>query len=128
MAVRSGDPIFRMEDLRGKKVGLTKSLNTIKNDWWRVQEHMGIENMLKLDGMTMDDVEIVEFPYPDDWYDDSKMLTPINNPTETWARRDRKHDLAFRPLENALLDGTVDAIYTQARSSSTSRRRRAKSR
>ena len=30
-------------------------------------------------------------------------------------RRDHKHDLAFRPLENALLNGTVDAIYTQSK-------------
>lgn len=30
-------------------------------------------------------------------------------------RRDHKHDLAFRPLETSLLDGTVDAIYTQSK-------------
>jgi ABC-type nitrate/sulfonate/bicarbonate transport system substrate-binding protein len=28
-------------------------------------------------------------------------------------RRDHKHDYAFRPLEKALIDGTVDAIYNQ---------------
>jgi ABC-type nitrate/sulfonate/bicarbonate transport system substrate-binding protein len=44
------------------------------------------------------------------------MLTPpMNNPSELWMRRDHKHDLAFRPLETALLKGTVDAIYTQSR-------------
>ena len=74
MMVRAGDPIFRMKDLKGKKIGLSKSLNTIKNDWWRITEHMGIETMLRLNDMTMDDVEIVEFPYPDDWYGDPKML------------------------------------------------------
>jgi len=115
MAVRARDNIFKMQDLKGKKIALSKSLNTIKNDWWRIQEHMGIESMLRLNGMTMKDVEIVEFPYPDDWYDDPKMLTPINNPSETWLRRDHKHDLAFRPEETALLDGTVDAIYTQSK-------------
>lgn len=115
MAVRASDNLFRMQDLKGKKIGITKSLNTIKNDWWRIQEHMGIENMLMLNGMTMDDVEIVEFPYPDDWYDDPDMLTPINNPSETWLKRDHKHDYAFRPLEKALLAGTVDAIYTQSK-------------
>jgi len=116
MAVRARDQIFRMKDLKGKKIALSKSLNTIKNDWWRIQEHMGIENMLKLNDMSMDDIELVEFPYPDDWYDDPKMLVPpINNPSETWLRRDHKHDLAFRPEETALLDGTVDAIYTQSK-------------
>lgn len=37
----------------------------------------------------------------------------MENPSELWLKRDHKHDLAFRPLETALLDGTVDAIYTQ---------------
>ena len=116
MLVRSRDEIFRMEDLRGKKIGLTKSLNTIKNDWWRIQEHAGIELMLRIHGMTMDDVEIVEFPYPDDWYDKPEMLqVAMNNPSELWLRRDHKHDLAFRPLETGLEQGVVDAIYTQSK-------------
>ena len=43
MMVRARDDIYRIEDLRGKKVGLTKSLNTIKTDWWRIQEEQGID-------------------------------------------------------------------------------------
>ncbi len=102
--------------LAGKKIGLTKSLNTIKTDWWRIQEHAGIELMLRLHGMTTDDVEIVEFPYPDDWYDKPEMLqVTMNNPSELWMRRDHKHDYAFRPLEQALVAGKVDAIYTQSK-------------
>jgi ABC-type nitrate/sulfonate/bicarbonate transport system substrate-binding protein len=65
--------------------------------------------------MTMDDVEIVEFPYPDDWYNDPKMLDPMINPSDLWLQRDHKHDLAFRPLESALEKGVVDAIYTQSK-------------
>jgi ABC-type nitrate/sulfonate/bicarbonate transport system substrate-binding protein len=115
MMVRARDNIFRMKDLKGKKIGLTKSLNTIKTDWWRIQEHAGIELMLRMNDMTMDDIELVEFPYPDDWYDKPEMLVvPMNNPSELWLRRDHKHDYAFRPLEKALLDGTVDAIYNQS--------------
>ncbi|WP_267215899.1 ABC transporter substrate-binding protein [Chelatococcus asaccharovorans] len=114
MQVRARDKIFRVQDLKGKKIGLTKSLNTIKNDWWRIQEHMGILNILKLHDMTIDDVEIVEFPYADDWCDKPEMLVPpMNNPSELWMRRDHKRDYAFRPLEKALLAGTVDAIYNQ---------------
>ena len=115
MLVRARDPIYRMKDLKGKKIGLSKSLNVIKNDWWRVQEEQGIELMLMLNDMTRDDVEIVEFPYPDDWYDKPAMLTPMENPSELWLKRDHKHDLAFRPLETALLKGVVDAIYTQTK-------------
>ena len=116
MLVRARDDIYRMTELKGKKIGLSKSLNIIKNDWWRVQEHQGIELMLRMNGMTMDDVEIVEFPYPDDWYDDPAMMgPPIDNASELWLKRDHKHDLAFRPLETALLKGVVDAIYTQSK-------------
>ena len=131
MQVRARDTIFRVKDLKGKKIGISKSLNTIKNDWWRIQEHMGIENILMLNDMTMDDIELVEFPYPDDWYDKPEMLAvPMNNPSELWMKRDHKHDYAFRPLEKALLAGTVDAIYTQMQVNSRTalRRRRAKSR
>jgi ABC-type nitrate/sulfonate/bicarbonate transport system substrate-binding protein len=115
MLVRSRDPIYRMTDLKGKKIGITQSQNVIKNDWWRVQEEQGIELMLMLNDMTRADVQIVDFPYPDDWYDKPEMLTPMENPSELWLKRDHKHDLAFRPLETALLNGTVDAIYTQSK-------------
>ena len=64
MMVRAGDPIYRMKDLKGKKIGLSKSLNTIKNDWWRINEHMGIESMLRLNDMTMDDVRDRRVPVP----------------------------------------------------------------
>jgi ABC-type nitrate/sulfonate/bicarbonate transport system substrate-binding protein len=115
MMVRARDDIYTMAELKGKKIGLTKSLNTIKNDWWRIQEEQGIELMLRKNGMIRADVQIVEFPYPDDWYSDPKMLEPMENPSELWLKRDHKHDLAFRPLETALLKGVVDAIYTQGK-------------
>jgi ABC-type nitrate/sulfonate/bicarbonate transport system substrate-binding protein len=115
MLVRAKDPIYRMQDLKGKKIGISKSQNVIKNDWWRGQEEQGIELMLKVNGMTRDDVKIVDFPYPDDWYGKPEMLTPINNPSELWLKRDVKNDMGFRPLEPALLAGKVDAIYTQSK-------------
>jgi len=115
MMVRARDDIYRMADLKGRKIGLSKSLNTRKCDWWRITEEQGIELMLRLNGMTRKDVQIVEFPYPDDWYGDPKMLEPLENPTELWLKRDHKHDLSVRPLEAALEKGAVDAIYTQSR-------------
>ena len=33
-----------------------------------------------LNDMTRDDVEIVEFPYPDDWYDKPEMIAPHGEP------------------------------------------------
>jgi len=114
MMVRSRDDIYRMVDLKGKKIGLSKSLNRIKNDWWRIQEEQGIELMLRMNGMTRKDVEIVEFPYADDWYNDPKMLDPMENPSELWLKRDHKRDLAFRPLETALEKKIIDAMYIQS--------------
>jgi ABC-type nitrate/sulfonate/bicarbonate transport system substrate-binding protein len=114
MVVRSRDKIFRMKDLKGKKIGLSKSLNRIKTDWWRIQEHQGIELMLMMNDMTMADIQLVEFPYADDWYNDPRMLEPLFNPSDLWLQRDHKHDLAFRPLETALENGVIDALYTQS--------------
>jgi ABC-type nitrate/sulfonate/bicarbonate transport system substrate-binding protein len=66
--------------------------------------------------MTRKDVEIVEFPYPDDLYDNPSMMGPeMENPSELWLRRDHKHDLAFRPLETALEKGIIDAMYSQSK-------------
>jgi ABC-type nitrate/sulfonate/bicarbonate transport system substrate-binding protein len=116
MMVRSRDDIYRMADLKGKKIGLSRSQNKIKTDWWGIQEEQGIELMLRLNGMTRKDVQIIEFPYPDDWYDVPEMMGPeMENPSELWLKRDHKHDLAFRPLETALEKGVIDAMYSQSR-------------
>jgi len=116
MMVRSRDDIYTMKELKGKKIGLSRSQNQIKTDWWGIQEEQGIELMLRMNGMTRDDVEIVEFPYPDDWYDVPEMMgPPMENPSELWLKRDHKHDLAFRPLETALENGVIDAMYSQSK-------------
>jgi len=116
MMVRSRDDIYTMKELKGKKIGLSRSQNKIKTDWWGIQEEQGIELMLRINGMTRDDVEIVEFPYPDDWYDVPEMMGPeMENPSELWLKRDHKNDLAFRPLETALEKGAIDAMYSQSR-------------
>jgi len=116
MMVRAGDDFYRMADLKGKKIGLSKSMNKIKNDWWRIQEHQGIELMLRMNGMTYDDIELVEFPYADDWYNDPAMMgPPMELSIDLWMKRDHKHDLAFRPLEAALESGVIDAMYLQTK-------------
>ena len=116
MMVRAKDNIYRMVELKGKKIGISKSMNRIKNDWWRIQEHQGIELMLRMNGMTMKDIELVEFPYADDWYNNPEMVgPPMENPSELWLKRNHKHDLAFRPLETALEKGIIDACYYQTK-------------
>ena len=116
MMVRAKDDIFRMTDLKGKKIGISKSMNKIKNDWWRIQEHQGIELMLRMNGMTMADIELVEFPYADDWYNDpAMMVATMELSIDLWLKRDHKRDLAFRPLETALEKGVIDAMYRQSK-------------
>jgi ABC-type nitrate/sulfonate/bicarbonate transport system substrate-binding protein len=116
LMVRAKDDLYRMTDLKGKKIGISKSLNTIKNDWWRVQELQQVGLMLRIHGMSWDDVEVVDFPYADDWYDNPEMLEPMENVSETWLKLDHKHWLGMiRPLETALLEGKIDAIYTQSK-------------
>nr|MCU0299876.1 hypothetical protein [Candidatus Nanopelagicales bacterium] len=88
MMVRSRDDIYRMAELKGKRIGLSRSQNKVKTDWWGIQEEQGIELMLRMNGMTRADVQIVEFPYPDDWYDKPEMMGPLmENPSELWLRR-----------------------------------------
>ncbi len=41
MMVRSRDTFTECGSLKGKKIGLSKSLNTIKNDWWRRRQEQG---------------------------------------------------------------------------------------
>ena len=116
MLVRAKDRIYKMSHLKGKRIGLSKSLNTLKADWWRITEHYGILNMLMLNDMSIEDVEIVEFPDADDWYTDPKMCGPVNSATEFYMGKvDHKRTLITRPLETALLEGKVDAIYTHSK-------------
>jgi len=114
MAVRVDDPIHRCRISREAN----RPLQEPEHHQERLVAHPGahgIANMLMLHNMTMKDVQIVEFPYADDWYDSPKMMEPMINPTDLWATRDHKRDLAFRPMEAALLSGKVDAIYTQSK-------------
>ena len=73
--------------------------------------HWGIESMLRLNDMTMEDVEIVEFPYPEIGTMTQDAGAP-NQSDRPLCHAYLKRDLAFRPLEMALLEGKVDAIYT----------------
>jgi len=41
MVARQGTTSTGLTELKGKKIGLSKSMNKIKNDWWRIQEHQG---------------------------------------------------------------------------------------
>ena len=130
MAVRARDDIFRMKDLKGKKIGLSKSLNTIKNDWWRIQEHMGIENMLMLNDMTHGRRGDRRVPLP------GRLVRQARDARSADEQPVRAVD-APRPQarpgvppagDRAARAATSTRSTPRARSSSTCRRRRARSR
>jgi len=41
--------------------------------------------MLRMNGLTRDDVEIVEFPYPDDWHEDPAHAGAVVQPVRDCA-------------------------------------------
>ena len=128
MMVRARDDIYRMTDLKGKKIGLSKSLNTIKNDWWRIQEDQGIELMLRMNGMTCKDVQIVEFPYPDDWYDNPEMLDPDGEPIRAVAEARPQARPGLPPAGDGAGKGRRRCDLHPERALPALRRRRASSR
>jgi ABC-type nitrate/sulfonate/bicarbonate transport system substrate-binding protein len=112
MLARAGEGIYQVSDLRGRRVGISRSLNARKCDWWRATEERGIELMLTLNGLTREDVVLVDFPYADDWYDRPEMLAPVESASAEWLSRDHLNEMSCRPLEAALAAGLIDACYT----------------
>jgi ABC-type nitrate/sulfonate/bicarbonate transport systems, periplasmic components len=104
--VRVDSGLRRVADLRGRKVGLSKSLNSEKVDWWRASAERGIELALQLAGLQRSDVVIEDVAFSDG------SVGSGTKPSELWARRRLKEDFSLNPEVQALIDGRVDAIYT----------------
>src|SRR5471032_689602 len=60
IVVRSDADLFRIEDLRGKRIGLGISSNPERIDFSRASAHFGLQQALKLGGLALADVEIVD--------------------------------------------------------------------
>lgn len=111
LLVRADDDIHRVSDLRGQRIGLSRSLNRVKCDWWRATEERGIELVLALHGMTWNDVVAVDYSYADDWYDRPELLAPVESASEDWRSSMRRRGMGFRSLETALAAGQIDACF-----------------
>lgn len=112
--VRARSGIRRVADLRGRKIGLSKSLNIGKIDWWRATSERGIELALALAGLSREDVRLHDVAHDDSHFFTSEEQ-PENrpqNPAEGWARLRAKTIPGFVPEVQALRDGEVDAVYT----------------
>ncbi len=111
MLVRADDGIESMADLAGRRVGLSRSLNTAKVDYRRVTEEQGIDLLLRLHGMRRDDLRIVDCPFPDDWYEGPGMAGPVPDLLDFWRLYGVPADLLQRPLQPELEAGVIDACF-----------------
>lgn len=107
IVVRTDSGINKVADLKGRKIGLAKSLNAEKVDWWRGTAERGIELALDLAGLKRSDAQIVDVEHADAF-----KLEPAGKPSEIWAIRRLKEDLSLNPEIQELADGKVDAIYS----------------
>ncbi|MFT3828169.1 MAG: ABC transporter substrate-binding protein [Opitutaceae bacterium] len=105
--VRTDSGINRVADLAGRKIGLSKSLNQEKVDWWRGTGERGIELALDLAGLKRSAVQIVDIEHPD-----NLAIGNGSRPSDLWSQRRRKENLAFNPEILALQERKVDAVYT----------------
>ena len=111
MLVRADDGIESMADLAGRRVGLSRSLNAAKVDYRRVTEERGTELLLRLHGMRRDDLQIVDCPFSDDWYEGPGMAEPMPDLLDFWRAYGVQADLLQRPLQPELEAGLIDACF-----------------
>lgn len=107
---RRDSGIFRIHDLKGRKFGLFKRLNTDRVDFWRATAEKGILTALKINGLKRDDVKIVDLPVEESY----PSTAPANSPAELWWSKksdSQKSPGVYDTEIKALLDEKVDAIY-----------------
>jgi ABC-type nitrate/sulfonate/bicarbonate transport system substrate-binding protein len=102
---RADAGLHRAADLKGRRIGLYRSLNKTKVDFRRATAERGILLALELAGLSRKDVEIVDI-------DDAEtpIYKPAKNPGEYLAQGRQKEKKSDPELE-ALDRGRVDAIY-----------------
>jgi ABC-type nitrate/sulfonate/bicarbonate transport system substrate-binding protein len=105
--VRGDSAIRTVAGLKGRRIGLYRSLNTDKVDFRRATAHRGILLALELAGLSRGDVEIVDL---DDR--ETPQYRPAAKPSDYLAQG-REKEKAADPETDALRAGTVDAIYAR---------------
>jgi ABC-type nitrate/sulfonate/bicarbonate transport system substrate-binding protein len=109
--VRRNSDLHRIQDLKGRKIGLFKRLNPDRVDFWRATAERGIRLALKLNGLKTEDVKIVDLPVDGPDY---PSTLPANSPAELWWSKESeitKTAGIYDTEIKALLTGKVDAIY-----------------
>lgn len=108
IVVRADAALYRIEDLRGKRIALTKSVNPERIDFSRAASEFGIHLALKLGGLTEADVEFVDLTQAAD----VPALKPSQKPVELWSQLKAHGRDHADPEVQALRDRRVDAIHS----------------
>lgn len=103
--VRTDSGISSVADLKGRKFGISRSLNGKKVDWWRATSEQGILAALRLAGLKRTDIALVDVTHEDRGFGNA------SRPSDLWSQR-RREELVYTPEVKALKDGEVDAVYT----------------
>jgi ABC-type nitrate/sulfonate/bicarbonate transport system substrate-binding protein len=105
--VRADSGIFRTADLKGRRIGIVKGLNTTKIDFLRAPAERGVELALALAGLTREDVEIIDIEN-----DDRQVEEPSASPADRLRRLGRPGSERSVDVK-ALSEGRVDAIFSR---------------
>ncbi len=106
IVVRADADVYRIEDLRGRRFGLPRSLAAERIDFARAAADYGATLALRSAGVDRAEVEFVDFEEPEEL----DFLQPARRPVELWSQ------LKGRGREDAevraLAEGRIDAIYS----------------
>lgn len=108
IVVRADADLYRIDDLRGKRIGLSISANPERIDFSRAAAHFGLHQALKLGGLNLADLDIVNIAQAAD----TPALTPAARPVELWSQLKAAGREHGDPEADALRDGRIDAIHS----------------
>ncbi|CAB5565233.1 2'-hydroxybiphenyl-2-sulfinate desulfinase [Pseudomonas putida] len=97
-------PVRGIRDLRNRRFGLPKWAN-VQIDFTRAQAIRGLENALRLEGLSPHDVELVDYPYGGTYSDDPVRHVHGAQVSLGDRVRQRNNELI------GLLRGDIDAIF-----------------
>lgn len=106
--VKTGAGLRAVSELKGRKIGLYRSLNTDKVDFRRATAERGILLALELSGLSRADVEITDIADTE-----QPLYHPAAKPADYLAQGREKEKKAD-PEIDALRAGKIDAIYASA--------------